>query len=134
MMHTRKSNPRAEHRLRQSLRAKDSVSLAEKFPQLKSLTVDLEHVDAESFARNSGLKYKVNVEHAKSAFCFVCPSGECVGGDFDLSEVLGTAVAGRRKVAAGEMRCQGWHRKGNMERAPCQILLRYKLSLQYNRK
>ncbi|HWV99512.1 MAG TPA: hypothetical protein VNZ64_07430 [Candidatus Acidoferrum sp.] len=133
-MHTRKSNPRAEHRLRQSQRAKDSVSLAEKFPQLKTLTVDLEHIDTHSQARNSGLKYKVNVEHAKSAFCFVCPSGECVGGDFDLSEVLATAVAGRRKVAVGEIRCQGWHRKGSLERAPCQILLRYKLNLNYSRK
>ena len=133
MMQQRKTNPRAEHRLKQSQRANDSVSLAAKFPHLKSLMVNLEHYDVDSLARNSELKYKVNVEHAKSVFCFVCPCGECVGGDFDLSDVLAKAVAKRSKLATGEMRCPGWHRKGKTERAPCEILLRYKLSLNYDR-
>jgi hypothetical protein len=133
MQTTRKSNPRAEHRLRQSQRANDSVSLAERFPRLGSLTVNLAYFDAESLNKNSELKYKVNVEHAKSVFCFACPSGECVGGDFDLSEVLAKAVAGHRKVASGEMRCQGWHKRAKIERAPCQVLLRYSLILDYDR-
>jgi hypothetical protein len=133
MMHGRRTNPRAEYRLRQSQRAQESVSLAEKFPQLKSLTVHLEHVDADTLSRNSEMKYKVNVEHAKSVFCFGCPSGECIGGDFDLSDVLAKAVHGRRKLAAGEIRCQGWHKKAKIDKAPCQILLRYKLNLDYGR-
>jgi hypothetical protein len=131
-MHPRKSSPRIEYRLQQSQRAKDSVSLAERFPRLGSLTVNLAYLDAENLTINSEMKYKVNVQHAKSVFCFVCPHGECVGGDFDLSEVLAEAVAGRRKLAAGEMRCQGWHKKAKLEKAPCQILLRYKLSLAYD--
>jgi len=131
-MHSRKSNPRVEYRLLQSQRAKDSVSLAERFPVLESLTVNLAYFDAEDLTKNSELKYKVNVQHAKSVFCFVCPSGECVGGDFDLSKVLADAVAGHSKLASGEMRCQGWHRKAKLERAPCQILLRYKLTLDYD--
>ncbi len=133
MMHTRKSSPRAEYQLLQSQRAANSVSLAEKFPKLKSLTVNLEHVDAETLARNSELKYTVNVQHAKSVLWFVCPSGECVGGDFDLSDEVAKAVAGRRKLATGELRCQGWHRKAKVERARCPILLRYKLILVYDR-
>jgi hypothetical protein len=131
MMHPRRSNPRAEYRLLQSQRAKDSVSLAQKFPVLDGLTVNLAYFDAEGLSKHSELKYKVNVEHAKSVFCFVCPSGECVGGDFDLSEELSKAVAGKRKLLAGEMRCAGWHKTPKIDRAPCQILLRYKLSLDY---
>jgi hypothetical protein len=131
MMHPRRSNPRAEYRLLQSQRAKDSVSLAQKFPGLDGLTVNLAYFDAEGFSKHSEMKYKVNVQHAKSVFCFVCPSGECVGGDFDLSEELAKAVGGRRKLAVGEMRCAGWHKTPKVERAPCHILLRYKLSLDY---
>ena len=133
MMQTRKSNPRVEYRLMQSQRAKDSVSLAEKYPRLQHLTVNLAYFDSKSLSKNSELKYKVNVQHAKSVFCFVCPHGECMGGDFDLSEELAKAVAGRRKVCVGEMLCKGWHKKPKIDKSPCHILLRYKLSLDYVR-
>src|SRR5258705_12065461 len=107
MMPPRRTNPRAEYRLRQSQRVLESVSLAEKFPRLKGLTVNLAYFDSEGVNKNSEMKYKVNVSHAKSMFCFVCQSGECVGGDFDLSEALAQAVAGKRKPAIGEFRAQG---------------------------
>src|SRR5436853_432447 len=91
MMPARKSNPRVEYRLRQNQRVKDSISLGEKFPKLKALTVDLAYFDSEGLTKSSEMKYKVNVQHAKSVFCFVCQSGECIGGDFDLSEALAKA-------------------------------------------
>ena len=131
MMPPRRTNPRAEYRLRQSQLVQESVSLAEKFPRLKGLTVNLAYFDSEGVNKNSEMKYKVNVNHAKSMFCFVCQSGECVGGDFDLSAALAKAVTGRRKLAVGELRCQGYRKKANLDKVPCQILLRYKLSLLY---
>ncbi len=130
-MQTRRTSPRAEYRLRQSERVNESAGLAAKFPQLKSLIANVAYFDAEDGTRNSEMKYKVNVEHAKSLFSFACPCGECVGGDFDLSGALAEAVVKRRKVASGEMRCQGWREKPKVERAPCQVLLRYTLSLGY---
>jgi hypothetical protein len=131
MIHTRKSSPRAEYRLLQNQRARDSVSLAERYPRLESLTVNLAYFDAEDLSRHSEMKYRVNVQNAKAVLCFVCPKGECVGGDFDLSDEVAKAVAGRRKVAIGEMRCQGRHHKPKEQRTPCQTLLRYKLILNY---
>src|SRR5437867_10312874 len=110
-MHTRRINPRAEYRLQQSERVNGSAPMAEKFPHLKSLTVNIAYFDAEDGGRNSELKYKVNVEHGKSLFYFACPAGECIGGDFDLSAALATAVGKRRKLATGELRCQGWHKR-----------------------
>ena len=130
-MPSRRLNPRAEHRLRQNQLALESVSLAEKFPRLKGLTVNLAYFDSEGVSKNSELKYKVNVNHAKSLFCVDCQSGDCVGGDFDLSEALAKAVAARSKLATGELRCQGYRKKANLDKVPCQILLRYKLSLNY---
>ena len=130
-MPPRKSNPRVEYRLRESARVNNSVSLAEKFPKLKSLMVDLTYFDTDGFTRSGGLKYKVNVQHAKSVFSFVCPSGECMGGDFDLSGALAQAVTKRHKVAEGEIRCQGVRARPKGEKIPCHNLLRYKLTLGY---
>jgi hypothetical protein len=131
-MRTRKNNPRVEYRLLQNERIRESTSLAQKFPTLKSLTVDLEYFDPAGLTRNGGMKYKANLEHAKSIFYFNCASGECVGGDYDLSDRLSKAIAGKRKIVTGEIRCAGIrHNKERKDRAPCQNLLRYKLTLGY---
>jgi hypothetical protein len=118
MMPPRRTNPRAEYRLRQSLKVQESVSLAEKFPRLKGLTVNLAYFDSEGVNKNSEMKYKVNVNHAKSMFCFVCQSGECVGGDFDLSDALAQAVTAKRKLAIGELRCQGYRKRRTLTVCP----------------
>ena len=106
--------------------------MAEKFPRLKSLTVNLAHYDTEGVTKTGEMKCKLNVGHAKSVLWYACPGGECVGGDFDLSEALAAAVASRRKIVTGEMRCQGKRKRGDRERVPCQALLRYKLTLDYD--
>jgi hypothetical protein len=132
MMQTRKANPRVEYRLKQNERIGQSASLAEKFPKLKSLRVELEYFDPSGMTRTGGMKYKPSLEHAKSLFYFNCVCGDCTGGDFDLSDELSRAVLGRRKLVAGEARCKGErHNKERKERFPCQSLLRYKLSLGY---
>jgi hypothetical protein len=131
MMSQRKIGPRAEYRQQESQRIKDSASLTEKFRELKSLTVDLAHVDSQRHARIGEMKYTVNLAHAKSLFRFDCPNGECVGGDFDLSAELASAVAARRITAVGEVICQGWRSKTTMEKVRCHNILRYKLSVGY---
>ncbi|MEW6307177.1 MAG: hypothetical protein AB1705_27305 [Verrucomicrobiota bacterium] len=129
-----KSTPRADYRRQQSLRAKESASLSEKYRELKSLTVELDYLGVSGICRNSHLKYTVNPDHAKSVFRFDCPNDQCVGGDFDLSEVLAQAVAARRTTVTGEVRCQGWLSKSTIDKTHCHNLLRYKLTLAYGRR
>ena len=131
VMHTPKTNARAEFRRRQIEQANNSATLAAKFPRLKTLKVELAYFGPDGLTRTGELRYTVNVQHAKSMFSFVCPSGECMGGDFDLSEAVAKAVDGGRKTAEGEIRCEGWHRKAKEEKTPCQNLMRYKLRLGY---
>lgn len=106
--------------------------MAAKFPSLKAVKVTLEYYDASGVTKNGELKCKMNVQHAKSALWFACPGVECMRGDFDLSEVLAQAVAQRRKVASGELRCHGTRKRGDREQVACQTLLRYKLTLNYD--
>jgi hypothetical protein len=131
MITPRKTNPRAEYRLRETQRVNESISLAHKFPKLKSLKVDLTYFEPDGLTRTGGIKYKVNVEHAKSVFSFVCQSGECLAGDFDLSDALAEAVTKRRKAVEGEIRCQGTRVRPHEEKRTCRNLLRYKLTLGY---
>jgi hypothetical protein len=131
-MHVPKRNARQEYRLKQQEQIEGSPVMAKKFPRLKSLKVTLEYYDATGTTKNGEMKCKLNVEHARSALWFACPGGECLGGDFDLSAVLAKAVGERRKVAMGEVQCQGTRKRGDRERVPCKTLLRYKLNMNYD--
>jgi hypothetical protein len=132
MMPPRKTNPRAEFRLLQQQRVNGSVSLAEKFPKLKSLKVDLTYFEPDGISRTGEMRYKVNVDHAKSLFSFGCQNAECLAGDYDLSDAIAQAVAKRRKTVEGEVRCQGKRVRPKEAERPCQNLLRYKLTLGYS--
>ena len=130
-MRHQKFTPRADYRLAEAQRTQASVSLSEKFQNLKSLTVEFGHFSPEGVTRNSQIKYTVNPNHAKSVFRLDCPNSECIGGDFDLSEALTQTVAAQESTATGEMHCQGWLSKTTIDRIHCHNILRYKLSLEY---
>ena len=130
-MRHQKLTPRATYRQQESQRIDESVSLSEKFRELKSLTVELSYFSPEGVNLNRQIKYTVNPNHAKSVFRFDCLNGECVGGDFDLSEALAQAVAAHRTAAPGEMCCQGWLNKAAIDKVHCHSILRYKFSLEY---
>ena len=130
-MQNQRHSPRAEYRQQENQRVNDSANLAEKFHDLKSLTVDLAHFAPVSLAKTSEIKYTVNLAHAKAVFRVYCTNDECVGGDFDLSAALADAVAAHHTTASGEAICQGWRSKSSYDRTPCNNILRYRLSLGY---
>ena len=131
MHHQQKVDVRAEYRHQEARRAEESSTLIDKFPQLKSLTVDLAHFNPESFSRIGEIKYKANLQHARSVLRFDCVNRECVGGDFDLSDELAKAVAAGRAIVTGEVSCQGWRNRTTIDTVRCHNILRYKLSLSY---
>ena len=131
MTHAQRTSPRGEYLQQENLRVLESLSMAEKFSALKSLTVDLGHYDSEGKTRNSQIKYTVNLGFAKSVFRVACHNHECVRGDFDLSGVLAEAVAARQKLVTGELICQGWRSKTAIDTLPCHNILRYTITLGY---
>jgi hypothetical protein len=130
-MQQKKIDPRAEFRQLEKVRIGASPSLAERFQDLKALEIDLEYFDPELLRRMGTIKYTVNLTNAKSAFSFHCPNTECVGGDFDLTETLATAVVAHRKTISGEMCCQGWLSRTMIGSKRCLHMLRYTFALQY---
>jgi hypothetical protein len=131
MIHSPRTTPRSEYLQQEKLRVDGSAVLAEKYPKLHTLTVDLGYYSEEGIARSSQVKYTVNLEHAKSIFRVGCHNQECVRGDFDLTEVIAAAVAARKTSVSGELCCQGWRNRAGIDTIPCRNLLRYKLTLGY---
>jgi hypothetical protein len=130
-MYRQRIGLRAEYRNQEAERVKASPSLAERFRKLKSLVVNLRYYDSKGVASNGQLKYRVNLDGAKSVFRFRCPNDECIRGDFDLTKELASAVAKRRTTVTGELSCQGWQNKTTIDTVHCHNILRYELKLAY---
>jgi len=131
MMRPRKTQPRAEYRQRAIQRVNNSVSLAERFPTLRSLRVDLVYFDPDGLAKTGELRYKANVALAKSVFSFACRHSDGPAGDFDLGDGMTEAVVHHRKSAEREIRCGGTREMTKGNKKPCASLLRYKLTIGY---
>ena len=130
-MYRQRIGARSEYHEQESQRVKESPSLANKFRQLKSLTVVLSHYEPAGVFRTSQVKYQVNLDNAKAVFRFNCPNTECIRGDFDLTQEIAGAVAGHRTNVAGEMCCQGWRSKTTIDTVHCRNILRFTLNLAY---
>jgi len=130
-MYKQRLGTRAEYLQQEGQRVRNSVSLAEKFRRLRSLTVNLTHCSPDGATKGSEIKYQVNLANAKSVFRFSCPNQECVQGDFDLSEELADAVDAHRATVSGEIACQGWLSKAAIDKVRCHNILRYKFALAY---
>jgi len=133
-MRHKKLSPRVEYRQLEIQRVSRSSLLREKFAQLKTMTVDYEYFSPEGNTRNRQIKYTVNLDQARSVFRLECLNHECVGGDYDLSDVLAEAIAGRQATVTGELCCQGWLNKNTIDRLRCRHIVRFKLNLEYSRR
>ncbi len=132
-MRPQKFDPRGDYRRQEIQRTEASVYLSEKFRELKSLTVELAYFNPDGARRNGEMKCTFDPDKNKSVVRFDCCNHECVGGDFDLSEVLAQAVAERRTTVTGEMCCQGWLSKTTIDEIHCHHILRYKLRIAYRK-
>jgi len=126
-----KESPRNDYLKQENLRVEASPLLAKKYPGVKSMTVDLGYHDVDRPSRSSQIKYTVNLQNARSIFRIGCQNSECVGGDFDLSDVLAKAVRAKKTGITDELCCRGWKNAGTIDTVPCGRILRYKLTLGY---
>jgi hypothetical protein len=131
MMYKLREGPRFDYREQQSQRVQGAPSLADKYPQLKSLVLELGYYGSTGRTKNSQIKYSPNLEKAKAVFRVDCPNHGCIGGDFDLSKELAQAVAEHRTSVSAELTCQGWQSKTTIDTVHCHNILRYTLNLGY---
>jgi len=126
-----KSELRKAYRRRAFERAEKSLSLAIAYPQLKTLSVDLLYFDREIVSFGHGLRYRANLETAKSQLQFTCPSTFCHRGGFDLSNELSSAIAERQNVIDGKVHCHGSRDHESGKTIPCESILHFKINLAF---
>jgi hypothetical protein len=126
-----KDSERAEYRAEQSQRMTAAPPLADEFPHLRSLTMELGQYDGEGVTRISQMKQSLNLRHTSSIVLIHCGNMDCVRGDFDLTHDITQAVASRRTSATGELHCRGWRNEAVIDRIRCGRILRYKVTLEY---
>jgi hypothetical protein len=131
MAHRTATSPRQEYLAQEKQRVMQSPPLAEKFPALKSMVVDLDNQDPASAAPTNQVRFTVNIDHAKSVFRVGCPNPECVRGDFDLTEPLASAIAARQTTVTSKLRCRGWRNRSSIDSVRCGKVLHYTLKLGY---
>ncbi len=130
-MYQQRIGVRAEYLQEQQERVRVARSLAEQFPELKTLTAMLAYFGPDGETCYSELKCTYNLGYAKALFLLNCSNPECIGGNFDLSSELARAVTGRLESATGESCCQGWKSKTTIDRIYCDHRLRYTLNFGY---
>ena len=131
MAFQRRNNPRGEYREQQRTRISASPTLAARFPELKSLTADITYHGCGETHSNRVMHCTYNLAQARSMFCFDCDNPGCVGGDFDLSRLLAAAVELRQIDVKGELRCEGWRDRAQIEQRRCHHRLQYQFTLKY---
>ena len=130
-MYLHKEGPRFEYRTQETQRVNESPTLVQKFPQLKSLAVELGYFGPKGLSKNSQIKFLPNLNNARSVFRVDCPNSGCIRGDFDLTEPLAEAVAKHRTSVSAQMCCQGWQSKTTIDTVPCHNILKYTINLAY---
>ena len=129
-----KSELRKQDRQETFERVEKSATVAVMYPGLKSLAVNLLYFDRGIVAWGHGLRYRANLETAKSMLHFNCPSSLCKDGGFDLTHNLSSAVAQHQKSIVGVMHCLGFRDQETSQTARCESILHYKINLTFKIK
>jgi hypothetical protein len=129
-----KSELRKQDRQEIFERVEKSATVAVMYPGLKTLAVNLLYFDRGIVSWGHGLRYRANLETAKSMLHFNCPSPLCKDGGFDLSHNLSSAVAQHQKSIVGVMHCPGFRDQETGKAAPCESILHFKINLTFKTK
>jgi hypothetical protein len=125
-------SPREEYRISERERVNAAEPLANRFPDITSLAIQLTFKNHDNSSKGSTIRYNINLKNAKTILRFDCPNSECVYGDFDLSKELSTAAIQHHRIVKGESSCQGWASRHCIDTRRCDYHLSYQIELAYS--
>jgi len=100
------------------------------YPQVKTLTFELNYRDPDGLAQPSSETYTRGPEH--SAFLKIqCPYRECINGGYDLTELISDMLNNNKLECHGKVSCQGWQDRNRIGKYRCLCELTYKITATY---
>lgn len=95
------------------------------FPQLERLRIELSFVDASSISPAS--QVHTLYPAARAFFTYRCPHSDC-GGEFELADIIRTAVSDGMPEAHGALLCTGLRPGEKGSKRACELRLVYAIS------
>jgi len=102
-------------------------SVAELFPALEELAVELRFVDPDGKVRPSPFT-RIFVPDMQAFFEFQCPLRECSGGGFDLSQEIPRALGKGTSADHAVIRCKGRRDRPSSDEKHCLLELKFELT------
>lgn len=104
----------------------DVQRVCDRYPDIGSLAFNLSmrSPDNEVEPTLNGRSFGPN---ARASFSFKCKNVECVGGGFDLQEVVDQMVAGKQSETSGRRVCQGWESAQLVNQRRCLYELNFRI-------
>jgi hypothetical protein len=97
------------------------------FPELERLRIELSFVDASSTSPAS--QVHTLYPAARAFFTYRCPHSDC-GGEFELADIIRTAVSDRMHEAHGALLCTGVRPAERGSKRACELRLVYAISAE----
>ena len=129
-MPRKRQNPRMTERMLEHQQLCSSPSIAEAYPEVVSVGIELEYFDSETGKLTNKITHTIP-NSAKTYYKISCPCRECVGGGFDISSALSTMLRAKSPSHSGESTCHGWQDQERISKNHCYTKIRYTLSAVY---
>jgi hypothetical protein len=104
--------------------------LREEFPRMEQLTLELSFSDASGLSTYSAQTHTL-APGATAFFDFPCPSSMCMGGGFDLGNVIWRLSTRAGHETSGRLDCQGRDTTDARDPHFCPLRLHYRVTVSY---
>ncbi len=95
------------------------------FPQVEQLRIELSFLDASSIS--PAPQIHTLYPPARAFFTYRCPHSDC-GGEFEMADIVRTAVSDRTHEARGSLLCTGARPGEKGSKRACELRLVYTIS------
>lgn len=112
-------------------RLDDSMCLADQFPQVRHLVINLTIRSPDNEIEPS-LNNRSFGPQSRAFFEFRCKNVDCVHGGFDLRDEVEEAVRTGRTEFAGRRVCRGWRSRKLVNQQRCFYELNFKAHISYH--
>ena len=129
-MARKKRDPREVDKQLRWERYHNARFLSEAYPQLASLTIDMNFKDFDDGKNLQGQQY-IYPPNSKAFFEFECPYRECISGGFDLSGVVSAIVTNKEIERTDTITCQGWQDRERRNVHKCFLDMTYTIRATY---
>jgi hypothetical protein len=107
----------------------EAQSLRERFPGVEEIVADLAFIDKQQLGVYSA-QLRSFSSAAKAFFSIACPRALCLGGGFELDQLIVKLIETHKSTAAGVLECPGCIDPRNPH-STCLLRLNYQIVVRY---